>query len=158
MMAVYLFLPIRARDIEDRAQPISATLLSTKLAIQHLLRFRQVPVKVHAHLNGPATLDQQTPSIHHFTSTFHPLALVTVSPVADKIASVNSGLSLARAAGFRHFIVIDDDIVFQKQTLKRLIDIHACINADAVCAWKTPLIVPHSSPFERLFAYAPDFL
>jgi hypothetical protein len=153
-MAVYLFLPIRARDIEERAQPISAALLSTKLAIRHLLRFRKVPVRVHAHINGPATPGEQTHWMEHFTSTFHPLALVTASPVADKIASVNYGLSQARAAGFKHFIVIDNDIVFRKQIFERLTDVHVCVNADAVCVWKLPLIVPCSSSFERLFAYA----
>jgi hypothetical protein len=153
-MAVYLFLPIRASDLAERAQTISAALASIRHAIQHLLQCQPMPLKVHAHLNGPASITQKTYWVNHFISMFHPFAVVTSSPTPNKIACVNYGLSEARKAGSTHFIVIDDDVVFASRTLKRLVDIHTCLDVDAVCSWKYPLIVSESSDFERLFGYA----
>jgi len=145
-------LPIRANDLVSRWRQLKLSYDCLRKAIIEAMP-QMSAFEILACINGESALRFNPSYVAHAFEVLAPLPVrVSISTKADKIRTVNQGLSIARASAHDLLFVADDDIVFDSTTITRMIRLHLQRNNKGIGCMKAPLVHDGSTDFQRVYS------
>jgi len=148
-----LFLmPVRADDFHTRALAMQRAYRCLSAAIAEVTPSLSDCVLVLA-INDPRSALPGTSDVLRVLSPFRSLHVEIVwSMELGKVPAVNMGLEMARSCRADLFFCVDNDIVFDRDAVDRLVQQYGRARHSGLVCKKAPLLTVSSTDFQRIYS------